>query len=122
MTWGVSPSRRRPGDMLTRGDVCHVHADRTAAERCGAAVEGRAVPDLVRLERYSPRVYKVTWSLSDAAGGELRRPPVEPVVMGQFNGPKITAASVADMDRIEAAAAALGVDMPRGARRTGGRS
>ena len=54
MTWGVSTARRRPGDLLTRGDVCHLHADRDGAERCGAASPG--APDLVRLEQYSERV------------------------------------------------------------------
>ena len=53
MTWGVSTARRRPGDLLTRGDVCHLHADRDGAERCGAAAPG--APDLVRLEQYSER-------------------------------------------------------------------
>ena len=76
MTWGVSTARRRPGELLTRGDVCHVHATRDAAERCGAAVEG--APDLVRLERCTERVWRVLWSLSDTSGGELRRPPVPP--------------------------------------------
>ena len=107
MTWGVSTARRRPGELLTRGDVCHVHADRAAAERCGAALGG--TPDLVRLERISRYVYRVAWSLSDVAGGELRRPPVEPAPAGAFNAPTLTAASATDMDRIEAAADALGV-------------
>ena len=122
MTWDVSTARRRPGDLLTRGDVCHVHGTRDAAERCGAAVEG--APDLVRLERYSARVYRVLWSLSDAAGGELRpRPVAAPAVtVGAFNAPRIAAASVTDMDMIRAAADALGVDMRRGARRTGDQS
>ena len=36
---------RRPGELLTRGDVCHVHADRAAAERCGVLLGGaRAGP------------------------------------------------------------------------------
>ena len=71
MTWGVSTTRRRPGDLLTRGDVCHVHGTRDAAEQCGAAAPG--APDLVRLERISRYVYRVAWSLSDASGGQLRR-------------------------------------------------
>ena len=33
MTWGVSTAPRRPGELLTRGDVCHLHADRDGAER-----------------------------------------------------------------------------------------
>ena len=28
------------GELLTRGDVCHVHADRAAAERCGVLLGG----------------------------------------------------------------------------------
>ncbi len=117
MTWGVSAARRRPGELLTRGDVCHVHGTRAAAERCGAAVEG--APDLVRLERCTERVWRVLWSLSDTAGGKLRAAPsVAPAApVGAFNGPRLTAASLTDMERIEAAAVALGVDM----RRTGGR-
>ena len=95
MTWGVSTARRRPGDLLTRGDVCHVHGTRAAAERCGAeAVEG--APDLVQMERYSERVYKVAWSLSDTAGGELRRPPAEPAPAGAFNAPRLTAGAGAN--------------------------
>ena len=70
MTWGVSTARRRPGELLTRGDVCHMHADRAAAERCGALIGG--APDLVRLKQHSPRVYRVLWSLSGASGGQLR--------------------------------------------------
>ena len=84
MTWGVSTARRRPGDLLTRGDVCHLHADRDGAERCGAA--GPGAPDLVRLEQYSERVYRVLWSLSDTSGGELRRPLARP---GPFVGPQL---------------------------------
>ena len=104
MTWGVSATRRRPGELLTRGDVCHVHGTRDAAERCGAGVAG--APDLVRLERCSERVWRVLWSLSDTAGGQLRpRPVAAPAVtVGAFNAPTLTAASTLDMDRIEAAA------------------
>ena len=72
MTWAISPARRRPGDLLTRADVCHFHVSRDEAEQCGAEHVG--TPDLVKLERYSERVYRVVWSLSDAVGGELRRP------------------------------------------------
>ena len=118
MSWGVSTARRRPGDLLTRSDVCHVHGTRAAAERCGAAVEG--APDMVRLERYSARVYKVAWSLSDTAGGELRRPPVPPAPAGAFNGPTLTAGAVSGADMIRAAADALGVNLRRG--RAGGQS
>ena len=48
MSWGVSTARRRPGDLLTRGDVCHVHGTRAAAERCGAALGGAPDPGPVR--------------------------------------------------------------------------
>ena len=41
-TWGCRPALRRPGELLTRGDVCHVHADRAAAERCGVLLGGAA--------------------------------------------------------------------------------
>lgn len=82
MTWAISPVRRRPGELLTRGDVCHLHGDRAAAERCGT--EHGGAPELVRLERRSERVYRVVWSLSDAAGGTLRRPAVVP---SPFNAP-----------------------------------
>ena len=37
--------RRAPGELLARGDVCHVHADRAAAERCGVLLGG--APELV---------------------------------------------------------------------------
>ena len=44
-TWECCPAPRRPGELLTRGDVCHVHADRAAAERCGVLLGGaRAGP------------------------------------------------------------------------------
>lgn len=72
MTWAISPVRRRPGELLTRGDVCHFHYSREEAEQCG--VEHAGVPELVRLERRSERVYRVVWSLSDTSGGALRRP------------------------------------------------
>ena len=45
--WGCCPAPRHPGELLTRSDVCHVHADRTAAERCGVLLGG--APELVRL-------------------------------------------------------------------------
>ena len=41
-TWGCCPRRGRPGELLTRGDVCHVHADRAAAERCGVLLGPRS--------------------------------------------------------------------------------
>ena len=76
MTWAISFDLRRPGDLLTRGDVCHLHDRRAAAEQCGAEHDG--IPELLKLERRSERVYRVVWSLSDAAGGELRRPVPRP--------------------------------------------
>ena len=89
MTWAVSPVRRRPGDLLTRADVCHLHADRAAAERCGAGLGG--APDLVGLAPVRERVYRVEWSLSDAAGGTLRTapppPPVAPAPAACDHGP-----------------------------------
>ena len=45
-----------------RGDVCHVHADRAAAEQCGVLLGG--APELVRLDEVRPAVYRVAWSLS----------------------------------------------------------
>ena len=52
-TWGCRPALRRPGELLTRGDVCHVHADRAAAERCGVLLGG--APELVRLDEVRTR-------------------------------------------------------------------
>ena len=72
MTWAISRNPLRPGALVTAGDVCHLHPDRAAAERCGALMGG--APDLVRLEKHTARVYRVLWSLSDVAGGELRKP------------------------------------------------
>ena len=69
VTWGISRNPLRPGALVTAGDVCHLHPDRAAAERCGALMGG--APDLVRLEKHTARVYRVLWSLSDVAGGEL---------------------------------------------------
>ena len=48
MTWAISRKPLRPGALVTAGDVCHLHPDRAAAERCGALMGGD--PDLVRLE------------------------------------------------------------------------
>ena len=47
-TWGCCPAPRCPGELLTRGDVYHVHASRAEAERCGVLLGG--TPELVRLE------------------------------------------------------------------------
>ena len=79
MTWAISRNPLRPGALVTAGDVCdvcHLHPDRAAAERCGALMGG--APDLVRLEKHTARVYRVLWSLSDVAGGELRKPAPPP--------------------------------------------
>ena len=46
--WGCCSAARRPGELLTRGDVCHVHAD-----LLGGATE------LVRLDEIRPAVYRV---------------------------------------------------------------
>lgn len=72
VTWAISRDALRPGVLVTAGDVCHMHAERAAAERCGAVMGG--VPDLVQLEKHTERVWRVVWSLSDVAGGELRNP------------------------------------------------
>ena len=74
MTWAISRNPLRPGALVTAGDVCHLHPDRAAAERCGALMGG--APDLVRLENHTARVYRVLWSLSDVAGARYgnRRP------------------------------------------------
>ena len=85
MTWAISPELCRPGDLLTRADVCHLHESRDEAERCGAEHDG--CPELVRLERQSERVYRVVWSLSDTASGKLRRVAPTP---GPFNAPRLT--------------------------------
>lgn len=75
MTWAISPELCRPGDLLTRADVCHFHDSREEAEQCGADHDG--APELVKLEQHSDRVYRVVWSLSDTASGKLRRRVVE---------------------------------------------
>ena len=76
MTWAISRNPLRPSALVTAGDVCHLHPDRAVAERCGALMGG--APDLVRLEKHTARVYRVLWSLSDVAGGELRKPAPPP--------------------------------------------
>lgn len=76
MTWAISRKPLRPGALVTAGDVCHLHPDRAATERCGALMGGD--PDLVRLEKHTARVYRVLWSLSDVAGGRLRKPAPPP--------------------------------------------
>ena len=76
ITWGVSTAPRKPGDLLTRGDVCHLHMDRAAAERCGLALGG--APELVGLAEVRPAVYRVAWSLSHMASGRLAARPIRP--------------------------------------------
>ena len=76
VTWAISRKPLRPGALVTAGDVCHLHPDRAATERCGALMGGD--PDLVRLEKHTARVYRVLWSLSDMAGGKLRKPASAP--------------------------------------------
>jgi len=71
VTWAISRKPLRPGALVTAGDVCHLHPDRASTERCGALMGGD--PDLVRLEKHTARVYRVLWSLSDMAGGKLRK-------------------------------------------------
>ena len=51
--WGSCPAARHPGELLTRSEVCHVHADRAAAERCGVLLGG--APELVRLDKVPAR-------------------------------------------------------------------
>ena len=75
VTWGISTTECRLGDLLTRGDVCHLHAERGDAERCGVLLGG--TPELVRLDEVRPAVYRVVWSLSTAASGRLR--PARPL-------------------------------------------
>ena len=79
----VSPPVASTGCARTpspyRRECSYQLLDRAAAERCGALMGGD--PDLVRLEKHRARVYRVLWSLSDVAGGELRkpvRPPAPP--------------------------------------------
>ena len=74
VTWAIAPELCRPGDLLTRAEVCHLHDSSDEAEQCG--IEPGRAPELVKLERRSERVHRV-WSLSDAAGGRLRRSIVE---------------------------------------------
>lgn len=76
VTWAISRKPLRPGALVTAGDVCHLHPDRASTERCGALMGGD--PDLVRLEKHTARVYRVLWSLSDVAGGKLRKPASPP--------------------------------------------
>ena len=72
--WRCCPAPRHPGELLTRSDVCHVHADRAAAERCGVLLGGAARAGPAR--RGPARgFYRVAWSLSSAASGRLRRRP-----------------------------------------------
>ena len=51
-TWGCCPALRRPGELLTRSDVCWSGA-----------------------MRFRTSVYRVAWSLSSTASGRLRRRP-----------------------------------------------
>ena len=42
-TWGCCPAPRRPGELLTRGDVCHLHTSRAVAERWGVLLAARPI-------------------------------------------------------------------------------
>ena len=75
MTWAISTTECRLGELLTHGYGCHLHADRGDAERCGVLLGG--TPELVRLNEVRPAVYRVVWSLSTAASGRLR--PARPL-------------------------------------------
>ena len=90
VTWAVSATPRRPGDLLTAGDLAHVGPDRDGAERAGAALGG--APDLLRLEKRSARVWRVLWSLSDTSRGQLRTAPsdVRTAPVGPLNAPRLT--------------------------------
>ena len=71
---GASLHARADDGSKPRGDVCHLHAERGDAERCGVLLGGtpERTPELVRLEEVRPAVYRVVWSLSTAASGRLR--------------------------------------------------
>ena len=74
---------RRPhgsARLLTRGDVCHVHADRAAAKRCGVLLGG--APELVRHDEDRSAVYRVAWSLSSAVEGRGLRHRGDPAGAG----------------------------------------
>jgi len=73
--WAISSTERRIGELLTRGDLRDLYADRADAERCGVLLGG--TPELVRLEEVRPAVFRVVWSLSTAASGRLR--PARPL-------------------------------------------
>ena len=61
-TWGCCPAPRRPGELLTRGDACHPHADRAGADRCGrrrplgGSPQVRGRPSSSRLRRSSTKI------------------------------------------------------------------
>ena len=48
VTWAISTTESRLGELLTRSDVCHLHAERGDAERCGVLLD--RTPELVRLD------------------------------------------------------------------------
>ena len=75
-TWGCCPAPRRPGELLTRGDVCHVHADRAAAARCGVLlrVPTRFVRKYTLTARPEPSTAQdaVEGGMGHARGGSVR--------------------------------------------------
>ena len=123
MTWGVSTARRRPGDLLPRGDVCHLHADRDGAERCGRGGAGSAGPGEARavLRAGVPGAVAPVGHVGRRA---VRRPTGRGRRQrGRRAPPRLTAGAVPDADMIRAAADALGVyivNLRR--RRAGGQS
>ena len=92
MTWAISRRPLRPGALVTAGDVCHMHPDRAAAERCGALMGGN--PDLVRLEKHTARVYRCsgpfrTWpgaSYGNRRARQHRHQRSEPAQFGPRRG------------------------------------
>ena len=71
VTWAISTTESRLGELLTRSDVCHLHAERGDAERCGVLLDG--TPELVQAGRSPASRYRVVRSLSTAASGRLRQ-------------------------------------------------
>ena len=74
--WSMVRGLRKPGDLLARSDLCHLHDGRAEAESCAIDPKlQRQDRDVVLVARSgsSQYVWVVRRSLSETINGRLRR-------------------------------------------------
>ena len=70
--WAICRKPARPGALVSRFDLCHLHDACGAAVECGISRPGD--PELVAVTVSDrSRLYRVAWSLSHTADGQLRK-------------------------------------------------